>query len=174
VMEHHALIVTREYVPQHELLGSADFEALWACLDEVDGLAFYNSGETAGASQPHKHMQIVPAPLGPGPERTPVDGAVLEGALPFAHAAAAYEPDPDRARDRYRELLGRVGCDQPPAPYNFLATREWMMVVPRTRERAASISVNALGFAGSVLAKDHEQLAAIRRLGPMSLLRAVT
>ena len=27
-------------------------------------LAFYNSGKVSGASQPHKHVQIVPLPLG--------------------------------------------------------------------------------------------------------------
>ncbi len=29
-------------------------------------LAYFNCGEAAGASQPHKHMQIVPLPLAEG------------------------------------------------------------------------------------------------------------
>ena len=38
-------------------------EEMNAILAEFDGLGFYNGGETAGASQPHKHLQIVPLPL---------------------------------------------------------------------------------------------------------------
>ena len=29
-------------------------------LAEVEGLAFFNGGTVAGASQPHKHLQVVP------------------------------------------------------------------------------------------------------------------
>ena len=45
----------------------ADFDALARGLAAIDGLAFYNGGTVAGASQPHKHLQLVPVPLGVGP-----------------------------------------------------------------------------------------------------------
>ncbi len=56
-------------------------------------------------------------------------------------------------------------------PYNLLLTGEWMLLVARRHERCKGISVNALAYAGSLLAKDLAQLECIRRVGPMTLLR---
>ena len=60
VVDYHFLIVTREFESQLDWLNLADFEALCRCLKEVEGLFFYNGGPAAGASQPHKHLQLVP------------------------------------------------------------------------------------------------------------------
>jgi len=57
VIDHHLLIITRDYADQEELITPEDFAALWACLAEIDGVGLYNGGKTAGASQPHKHLQ---------------------------------------------------------------------------------------------------------------------
>jgi ATP adenylyltransferase len=174
VFDRHLLLVTRRFELQQNLLTEQDFQAWWACMHEFDVLGFYNAGTDAGASQPHKHMQLVPVPLGEGPGRTPMDAAVRAGTVPFEHALADPDPDPRAAHRRYLQLLDAIGCGEPPAAYNLLVTREWMMAVPRARERFGSISVNALGFAGSLLAKDREQLEAIRQAGPMRILGEVT
>ena len=50
-------------------------------------------------------------------------------------------------------------------------TREWMMVVPRTRASFASIEVNALGFAGSLFVHSDEQRSWLLEHGPLRLLR---
>ena len=55
-------------------------------------------------------------------------------------------------------------------PYNLLMTREWMLVVPRSREFYHSISVNALGFAGAMLVKGEKQMRALKERGPMHVL----
>ena len=69
VVENHLLIVTRDFEDQEILLTPHDFEAFWACMAEYNGFGFYNGGEEAGASQRHKHLQMVPLPLSPeGPE----------------------------------------------------------------------------------------------------------
>ncbi len=65
VVDDHLLIITRAFEEQESLLTQEDFAALWACLADFDGLAFYNSGKIAGASQRHKHLQLVPLPLAP-------------------------------------------------------------------------------------------------------------
>ena len=98
VVDHHLLIVTREFEHQETALTPADFAAMWSCLQQIDGLAFYNSGTVAGASQPHKHLQLVPLPLLEQGPRIPVESAVaqarfVEGVgrsakLPFLHALA--------------------------------------------------------------------------------------
>lgn len=102
VVDHHLLIATREFEEQETLLTQSDFEALWAVLAEIDGLAFYNGGSEAGASQTHKHLQAVPLPLAPEEPGLPVEPlllrADLEGVitslpgLPFRHAAASVRP----------------------------------------------------------------------------------
>lgn len=193
VLEHHVLLVTRVYEEQTSQLTRSDFEALWACLREVDGLGFYNSGPEAGASQPHKHLQLVPAALGPGCERPPVErvlaAARFEGrlgtapGLPFRHALARVRGfagrDPGDAAETscalYAELLDAVGAlrDGAPDPYNLLVTREWMLAVPRSRGACDGLEVNALGFAGALFARSSAQLETLHRLGPLALLRAV-
>ncbi|MEF1435428.1 hypothetical protein QWU86_11430, partial [Neisseria gonorrhoeae] len=58
-------------------------------------------------------------------------------------------------------------------PYNLLVTPQWMLLVPRTLERVEGISVNALGFAGSLFVRDTAQMQIVRRLGPMTVLERV-
>lgn len=174
VFDHHALIITQAYEEQDSLLTAADFEALLTCMAEFDGLAFYNGGRIAGASQPHKHLQLVPVPLAAGRLRTPMDEAIARGRLPFRHALGPPLQDPAQAHALYGDLLRAVGCEKAGTPYNLLATRQWTLVVPRTHEAFESISLNSLAFAGSLLVKNREQLERVRAVGPMTLLRFVT
>jgi ATP adenylyltransferase len=46
-----------------------------------------------------------------------------------------------------------------------------MLLVPRSAERVEGVSVNALGFAGSLFVRDAAHLAMIERLGPMTVLQ---
>jgi ATP adenylyltransferase len=102
----------------------------------------------------------------------------MSGALPFLHAFAPLA-DLGEMHARYRELLARCGItalaeEKQSAPYNLLATRRWMLVVPRRRERAEGISINALGFAGSLFVRNDDELERVRRARPMNILRMVT
>jgi ATP adenylyltransferase len=198
VVEGHVLIVTREFEEQEALLDEADFEALGICLREADLLGFYNAGRIGGASQRHKHLQAVPLPFDPQGTRIPAEPLILAALqagrlttcpqLPYRHALAAVDPawwrHPAegaapwrRLYDEMREAVGLPGSveagDGTAPPYNLLATRQWMMLAPRSRESVGAISVNALGLVGSLLVKDEAQLEELRRLGPMRLLREV-
>jgi ATP adenylyltransferase len=64
-------------------------------------------------------------------------------------------------------------CDQSGRPYNLLLTREWMLFVPRARESWQGVSVNALGFAGTLLLRDADALERVRAAGPMAVLSHV-
>lgn len=191
VVEHHLLIVTREFESQDSALTVADFDAMWRCLAEFDSLVFYNSGTVAGASQPHKHLQQVSVPIGDGPERTPME-PILAGAdptgeirrtpaLPFNHAVAGISAframDPSEAAREtsilYEAMLCETDCSPPSDPYNLLATRDWMFLVPRSAEKYRGISVNSLGFAGSLLVRDERELQLVQRVGPITILRDV-
>jgi ATP adenylyltransferase len=170
VTANHLLIVTRRFAPQEELLDANDFQALSALMAELDWLAFYNAGRVAGASQARKHLQLVPLPLAPEvPAPVPLEPHITRGALPFRHAFAPLG-GPEAMHATYRRLLAQC----PQAPYNLLATRRWMLVVPRRQERYEKISVNALGFAGSLFVRNAAELELVRRVGPINVLRAVT
>jgi sulfate adenylyltransferase (ADP) / ATP adenylyltransferase len=183
VLPAHVLIVARRFEPQERLLTVADFAALAQCLAGIDGLGFYNGGIEAGASQARKHLQLVPLPLAPEIDAAVPIEPLLDTGLPFAHAFARLPPgtDPAALHARYRELLAASGIRALPAdegelqsaPYNLLVTRRWMLVVPRRRERFESISVNALGFAGSLFVRRPEELERVRACGPMHVLCAV-
>jgi ATP adenylyltransferase len=187
VIEQHLLIITRALEAQESPLTPADFAALCRCLAEMDGLGFYNAGAVSGASQRHKHLQWVPRP--PGEGSFPLEAAIetaleigaIAAALPFRHALAPLDPEwleqPAAAGRRLAEIYERLlaaigrGGGAGYGRYNLLVARRWMMAVPRTQERHAGISVNALGFAGWLLARDEAQLSAIRASGPLRLLR---
>ena len=192
VIDHHLLIVTRAFEEQESLLTVQDFMALWSCMAEVDGLAFYNAGTIAGASQRHKHLQLVPLPLAPEGPRVPIAPAIAAArfdascgrvpAFPFLHAMARVEPG-WQASDLfacYQALLRAVGLPSDVRsenavrpPYNLLATRQWMLLVPRAYEQCEAMSVNALGFAGALLVRNAEQLAWLTAYGPMRVLQQV-
>ena len=178
VLDHHLLLVTRAFEEQENLLAASDFEALATCMAEFDALGFYNSDAVAGASQRHKHLQLVPVPLGAGPERLPVDGALADGRLPFVHAAERVDAFDGAALLRtYRQLLralrleGLEGEARASSSYNLLVTREWMLLVPRERHEVEGVPVNALGFGGALLVRNRQQLAELHRRGPFDLLR---
>jgi len=192
VLDDHLLLVTRAHEDQEDLLGHADFEALLLGLAGIDGLAFYNGGHDAGASQAHKHLQIVPLPLGPGSPDLPIEPllreTVMEGEagrmprVPFAHAVAPVPPRWIRrpadcageAQSVYHALWRRLGYESggihQPVPYNLLVTRQWMWLVPRRCDSADGLAVNALGFAGAMLVRDEAGFARLTRLSPMHLL----
>jgi ATP adenylyltransferase len=48
-----------------------------------------------------------------------------------------------------------------------------MLLVPRSEERVEGVSINALGFAGSLFVRDAAQMKVIERLGPMAALQRV-
>lgn len=68
VVERHLVIVTRSFKPQEAVLTREDCAALLICLAEIDGLGFYNTGPAAGASQRHKHLQMIPFPASTNPD----------------------------------------------------------------------------------------------------------
>ena len=197
VVEHHLLLVTRTFEDQRCQLTQKDCEALLIGLTEIDGLAFYNAGPEAGASQSHKHLQLLPLDesLAPLPIDSMLRFAQADGMvgsvprLPFRHAYAPMDrdwtnPEKDSGASLhacYRKLLqaaglpvdASTGSQVPTEPYNLLMTRRWMLLVPRSRECFEGISINALGFAGAFLVKNAQQLATLRREGPMTALRQV-
>lgn len=195
VVDHHLLIVTREYESQDDWLTQADFMALAATLAQIDGLGFYNGGFLAGASQPHKHLQLIPFPFLPE-IRLPIDPALMTvqynaeqigivSSFDFVHAIAPLQPSwlespiefAPTLLKIYNKLLKAVQYEinspKPTRDYNLLMTRNWMMIIPRSRESFQSIGINAVGFAGALLVRNAEQLQLLKEIRPLTLLKNV-
>ena len=197
VVDHHLLVVTRDFEDQENWLNLADFQALWVCMQEIDGLAFYNGGKIAGASQRHKHLQLIPLPFIPEKCHLPIKPAIANAIFndsigtipqfPFRHAIALLNlPESDTTTEAaqkmlacYYSLLRAVGLDLDSSSqvqtgaYNLLATKEWMLIVPRSQESFSSISINSLGFAGSLFVRDREQIKLLKEITPMTILSKV-
>ena len=200
VIERHLLIVTKEFEEQENLLTPSDFSALWTCMEEYDAVGFYNGGEAAGASQRHKHLQVVPRPLADqGPElpiQPLIDEVGGEGKITrlrsfdFLHCFARMELDrrgfpldpAEQSFRLYQAMLSELGMAVPvrgetvrqSGPYCLVATRQWMLMVPRSQEFCGEISINSLGFTGCLLVRKAEHLEHLKKTGPLSILRAVS
>ena len=198
VVDNHLLIVTRAFEEQTDLLNLEDFTALWFCLQEIDGLAFFNGGKTAGASQRHKHLQLIPLPFLPNVVHLPLEQAIADttfanslgkiDSFPFRHGIASLDLSPQSSVEAaaqtmqqcYHALLEQVGwqldstSQKQPGAYNFLATRDWMLIVPRSQESFQNIPINSLGFAGSLFVRDRASLELLKELTPLKLLTKVT
>lgn len=194
VVEHHLLIVTREFEAQDNWLTLQDFIALGTCLAQIDGLGFYNGGKLAGSSQPHKHLQLIPFLL--EQIRLPIEPAIASvqynlermGMIPdfeFIHVIAPLDPNWVQSPlesaatilDTYHQLLTAVQYEinslKQTGDYNLLITRDWMMIVPRLQESFQSIGVNSVGFAGALLVRHAEQLKLLKEIRPLNLLKNV-
>jgi ATP adenylyltransferase len=191
-VDHHLLIITREFEEQKNSLNFADFLAVAITLTEIDGLVFYNSGKLAGASQRHKHLQLVPLPLVPKGLSLPISPWINHvihpseintiSQFPFVHAVISYADIWQKNSleiaeillEKYQQLLAKVGLKvEHPQAYNFLMTRQWMMIIPRFKESYDGISVNSLGFAGALLVRNAEQMEQLKQIGPLTLLQKV-
>lgn len=197
VLDHHILMVTNQFVPQQTPLDTEDFLAAQICLEAHDGLVFYNGGSAAGASVEHKHLQMIPLPLS-AECNFPFDGLLslsgitdqpISTELPFPHKVVATEFTGTASRrelskaaetncDNYHHLLTELNIspnnDGLMSAHNMLMTRNFICVIPRSRESYQGIAVNALGFAGMLLVKNEDQLKQLDDVGCLALLKAVS
>jgi sulfate adenylyltransferase (ADP) / ATP adenylyltransferase len=133
VVPAHFILATREFKSQTALLDEADLEAAWGCLKAwktaaataaVEGggelFAFFNSGPFSGASQAHRHLQLLPVEMMreglqnvEGQRRdwgVLADRLVEEPELPFMYFAKRLpcEPTPGQLHHLYIELYDKA------------------------------------------------------------------
>ncbi len=184
VQEGHLLVITSDWQPQSGWLRPQDWRAVARVGADTGGLWFFNSSATAGASQPHRHLQLLPraadqssCPL------APLLRQQLQGnrePWPWAYRLSRRQ-DPaggDLAeiyRRHCRELgLGSPERDEAPLQaYNLVFDDEAFLTIRRQRERQAGFSVNGLGFAGFLLSTASSDQDWLLQHGPWELLAAV-
>ncbi|CAJ0648972.1 4354_t:CDS:2 [Entrophospora sp. SA101] len=65
IVPYHLVIATKEFEKQTNPLNPEDMASIWFCImhnKSQPTLVFFNCGELSGASQPHKHIQVIPLP----------------------------------------------------------------------------------------------------------------
>ena len=190
VQRGHLLLITQHWQPQSGWLDALD----WRHVARVDldstGLWFFNSSAAAGASQPHRHLQLLPrstssllCPLQPEFERQLQSG---QRHWPWRYCLSQRRAgwlNPEAAAGELEEIyhahalelgLGSRARDPGPLhPYNLVFGRDWLMTVRREREHWAGFSVNALGFAGYLLVTQESEQDWLHQHGGEALLAAV-
>ncbi|KAJ3022061.1 bifunctional AP-4-A phosphorylase/ADP sulfurylase [Thoreauomyces humboldtii] len=135
VVRGHVLLTTKDFQSQLSPLDASDFSAAWDILISSPPryMCFFNCGQESGASQPHKHLQLIPeAEEDAGKPFPPAAGLFLVDSrstdeqpkgFPFAHAVTPLEDgdeplDGARLEAIYKDTLKRAfmaaGLD--PAP----------------------------------------------------------
>ncbi len=184
VQEGHLLLITQCWLPQSGWLSVSDWQAVAQVGADTGGLWFFNSAPTAGASQPHRHLQLLPRASGEPSCPLAADLlAQLDGRAPLWPWAYRLDRRSPAVGNDLQHLyakhcsdlgLGRPTSDpQPLHPYNLLFDDDWFLTIRRSREHGAGFSVNALGFAGYLLLTAQSDLDWLQRHGPLRLLQEV-
>ena len=168
VIKNHVLVVTRRFQEQISPLNASDFEVSFKVLNALDGFAFYNSGPNSGASQPHKHIQIMPFDkdikfdipklisqiIAASQDKIEVFQCPL---FKFQHKIVplpvfsnnSFEEIGKELEKLYLLLLEELKIETRSTSYNLIFTENWMMIVKRSKEKAFDlVSINSLGFMG--------------------------
>lgn len=172
----HMLIVSNEFINQMTPLSAEDFVACQRALDvpsknDQGWMFFYNSGPESGATQPHRHLQMIEGETPPMCDAfadsitIPLMSSIIHGLLRVSSCDDWY--------DAYSQLLKLVPADSD-GSYSLIFTRHWMLLVPRRREYYEGLSFNAMTFAGYLLAcypKDLDLL--IKQHDPLEIISYV-
>ena len=184
VQRGHLLVITAGWKAQSAWLEPADWTAVTAVNADTSGLWFFNSCAEAGASQPHRHLQLLPrhsseasCPLEPLFEQWLATPAAAQRPA-WCQALSRREAPNDPAE---LEALYWQHCQQlalgtaaaapvPQAPYNLLFNDRWFLTVKRRQDHARGFSLNALAYAGYLLATEDSELDWLSRSGAWDLL----
>jgi len=195
VVKNHCLVVTRKFENQTNPLNRSDFAAAFKVMRALEGFCFYNSGPQSGASQAHKHFQVMPYDkdhrydilklIDKEASRLENPTASFECSLfKFAHRVGVI-PSFDNNQDYqqigesieaiYESILRDLKIETKSMSYNLILTESCILVVKRSKEKAFDmLSVNSLGFLGTFLLKDKEQLDFALKRNPLEILEDIT
>ena len=172
VLNPHLLICSREFISQTAPLELQDFAAWIMGFDHDEVLGFYNGGTMAGASQSHRHMQLVKTAI-------PLEDAILSHSLPFEHRLYRFDSlNSERLYLCYLAGLKELGLsgmqgltdESQCKPYNLILTKKWMLLVPRVTNNIHGVFANGINYSGRFLVKQPEQLAWLQQYGIMRFL----
>jgi len=180
----HILLITNEWKEQNGWIDIKDWEAIKEVNKDTTGLWFFNSDPLAGASQPHRHIQLLrrePLELSCPREKWILDfnnvknknQRFCKNLLLKKFSKTLNE---ENIHQIYKDLSYKLGLGDPKVdkkpkyPYNLIFTNRWMLLIKRKIDNLYGISVNALGFAGYILVTEKSDIKYLKRFGPEKLL----
>jgi len=184
VQNGHILLITKKWRPQDGWLDIDDWEAIQKVNNDTSGLWFFNSSPTAGASQPHRHFQLLRRSH--GEPSCPREKWFIELELnknfnsklkkSIAVSLFNFSQDSLNIYNLYLNLAQRLGLGDPTKdvkpkhPYNILITNKWIAIIKRKKDHIQGFSINGLGFAGYILVTRKSNIDYLKKNGPEKLL----
>tara|TARA_B100001250_G_scaffold72456_1_gene58804 strand:+ start:1108 stop:1947 length:840 start_codon:yes stop_codon:yes gene_type:complete len=186
----HMLLITNTWEPQNGWLNIEDFEAISNVDNDTTGLWFFNSSKEAGASQPHRHFQLL---------RRDNNELIcprykwfcsllnnnedvyskLNRSISIKARKTNNNSISNDLFNAYKSMcidmnLGNINIhNRPLKPYNLLITKEWIALITRSKDRSYGFSINGLGFAGYFLATQKSEINILTKFGPEKILSNV-
>ena len=186
----HMLLITNKWKPQNGWLDKYDFDAIKNVDNDTTGLWFFNSSKEAGASQPHRHFQLLPrhnnesicprydwfcSLLNSNNSKK----SLISPSVSIKRRDNNSDSNLNDLYSLYKSLihemkLGDIDLDSKPLkPYNLIITSEWIALITRKTDRAYGFSINALGFAGYFLGTKRSDVDQLIKFGPEQILKDV-
>ena len=184
VQKGHILLITNSWKPQNGWLDINDWIAIQKVNNDTSGLWFFNSSPIAGASQPHRHIQLLRRSN--GEVSCPREKWFIELELNNDYGSKLkknivvskfnFLDNSSNIYNLYLDLTKKIGLGdpindyKPKYPYNILITNSWIAVIRRKYDHIHGFSVNGLGFAGYILVTEKSNKKYLKKYGPEKLL----
>ena len=182
----HILLITNNWKPQNGWLDINDWKAIQKVNKDTSGLWFFNSSPIAGASQPHRHFQLL---------RRSKDEISCPREKWFLEMKLDKDSDSKLKKniivskfnflensislfELYLDLCKKLGLGDPISnkkpryPYNLLITNKWIAIIKRRKDHIHGFSINGLGFAGYLLVTEKSDINYLKKYGPEKLLES--
>ena len=186
VQKGHILLITTNWKPQNGWLDINDWEAIQKVNKDTSGLWFFNSSPIAGASQPHRHFQLLRRSK--DEISCPREKWFLEMKLSKNSVCRLknniivskfnFLENSKSLFELYLELCKGLGLgdpiinSKPKYAYNLLITNKWIAIIKRKYDYIHGFSINGLGFAGYLLVTEKSDINYLKKFGPEKLLES--
>ena len=188
VQRGHLLLITNHWESQSSWLTRKDWSAISKVNSDTSGLWFFNSCAIAGASQTHKHIQLIPkidknniCPRNQWFKQKLITSDYYNCKnISIKQLTLEDWKNSDLLYAKYKKcceelLIGNKDLDDlPKIAYNIVFTNEWLALVLRSRESYKGFNINGLGFAGYILSTKESDLVWLNKSGPEELLAKVS
>ena len=186
----HMLLITNTWKPQNGWLNKDDFKAIQNVDNDTTGLWFFNSSKEAGASQPHRHFQLLPRHYNEiiCPRfnwfcsllnNTKDNKSEISHCISIRQRSKNKNSSEYDLFSSYKSMIDEMNLgdidiiNKPLKPYNLLITSEWIALITRKTDRSNGFSINALGFAGYFLGTKRSDVDTLIKFGPEKILKDV-
>ncbi len=184
VQKGHILLITNSWKPQNGWLDIDDWDAIQKVNSDTTGLWFFNSSPIAGASQPHRHIQLLRRSYGEvccprekwfldllinNDNNTKLKNSIVVSYFNF-------QEDLSCIYNLYLDLTKKIGLGdpiknrRPKFAHNILITNNWIAIIRRKFDHQHGFSINGLGFAGYLLITEKSDINHLKKFGPEKLL----